>query len=321
MKHIHTHFIQLTGSVLALATLAACGGGGGDGGNGDAPAADPAPQYTQSEIRSVAALGALATDMTAVVGSQGIEALGSVLYIFSADTGGTRTVARNDACESGTLEAQVSKANTQTGLGAGDQVALRFQNCSFGGAVLHGSATLKTRQALVFTGDTIDESFEATLSNFTITRNNLAMVYTGAIEAKFNATEASNRLVTEFRVPAAKTFGWKAAKLVLAYEAGTTFAGTDVLSPNTLSRKLDGRVSIGTDTPVPLVITTPAALTGTRSQNGGFVPTAGSLKTVADDLETSIVSSGNTLTVSGDTDGNGSLDLSFNTTWTELTAP
>jgi hypothetical protein len=46
--------------------------------------------------------------------------------------------------------------------------------------------------------------------------------------------------------------------------------------------------------------------------------TSGVITTKADDLATSVTVSGNTATVSGDSDRNGSLDLVFSTNWTSL---
>ena len=67
---------------------------------------------------------------------------------------------------------------------------------------------------------------------------------------------------------------------------------------------------------------TPTPLTGPVTSNQ-FAATAGafSLSLPSENLGVSVAFNGPAATVSGDTDGNGSADVNFETTWAQLIAP
>jgi hypothetical protein len=311
---------KLIASVTSLVALAACGGGG------DSP---PLAKYSQTDIKNVAALGVLTTAITGDKVGFDLGFFAGFLQGLSTDTGGSRTVT-NASCVingsgGGTLTTTITKSAVHTGLIAGDQVTLTAVNCTVGGTsqTINGTAALTAQSTVVSTvSGTFKLSYQADLSNFSVKTSASTTNAIGVINAVYELT-GNNSVAQSFTVPAGHAFAASVATgsnlFVMSYDAATTFASTDVISPNSASRKLDGTLTAGTTAAtVPLVVATPTALSGTTT-SGLFVATSGAINTKSNDLPTSITFSGNTATVSGDTDGNGSLDLTFLSSWAALT--
>ncbi|MES2888886.1 MAG: hypothetical protein V4739_12870 [Pseudomonadota bacterium] len=314
---------KILASALALSTLVACGGGGDD--NDDEPADQ---RYTQADVKNVAASGVnVLTDLTSVTGLQGVGFLSGFLQGLSGDVGGgTRVLNLNGACTSGAASASVTKAATRTGFAIGDQVTLTFDKCLTSGFLVQGTARL-TPRAVVATraAGEVDVNFEARATGFSVAFNGMTVLHEGVAEIKATAN-SSGVIGYAITVPSGQQWG-----VVLSGQAtsrttlgsNTALLLTQSTTPNTMTKKLDGAISAGTPQQRQYQVNTPTPLSGSVGSSGQFVPTAGQITTnhLAARLDTSTTVSAGNVTVVGDTDQNGSLDLSFTTTWTGLTAP
>jgi len=318
---------RVFGSATVIVALSACGGGGG--GESSATPAPTAAKYTQSDVQRISALGVQATVLSGRSGVDAMNRLGAIVQLFSTDNGGSRVV-DEPICATGTATATVSKSAVRTGLIPGDQVTMSFTQCAINGSthVLNGTAKL-TARTIVATppGGDYAVDFEAVMTGFSIkVASGAVEQYDGVLDIK-SSVIAGNAYTNGFTVPAGQTFTntivGASGPIALVYGSGATFAATDVGSPRSASRKLDGSVSISLDSAgaVALAINTPTALSGS-TVTGGFVADSGVINTTStgQTLETSTTFSGESAMVSGDSDGNGSLDLVFNTTWVALTA-
>lgn len=113
------------------------------------------------------------------------------------------------------------------------------------------------------------------LNSTTLKSGSLTTILGGTANAVSSLTSGNAGSGT-FTVPIGQSLtavisGGAAGPFSLTYGAGTTFAGSDVTSPNSASRKLDGAVSAGASgATAPLNLATPLALTGTLSSVGQF---------------------------------------------------
>jgi hypothetical protein len=311
------------GSTITIAALTACGGGGGDSGGSTV-------KYTQADIKNTATLGVLTSVVSGDKVGAAMAFLGGVIQGFSTDPGGSRSVpaasCASGGAGGGSLTASVTKTAVRTGLAVGDSISYTFANCVFGSSGLTFNGTVKLTaqtEAINLDSANYQVSYQAGMTGFSMKSGTTTANFGGTANVVSSLTSNTTSSGT-FTVPTGQTFsavvtGGSSGPFSMDFAAGTTFTGTEVSSPNTATRKLDGTVNVGTTgAAVPLVITTPAALSGTTT-SGLFVGTFGVVNTKASNLATSVSISGTNASVSGDTDGNGSLDLVFSTTWTALT--
>jgi hypothetical protein len=135
-------------------------------------------------------------------------------------------------------------------------------------------------------------------------------------------SQLSNGNITTnaFTVPDGSSYSHAASGVDVRFAPQATAAFSESASNNAGSFILEGGASLVT-APGTLAVTfkTPSPLTGPRAA-GYVVPATGVFNTTSttQTLATSVLFSGNVVTVSGDTDKNGSLDLVFGSTWAEL---
>lgn len=308
-------------SGIFITTLTACGGGGDK-------ESEAAP-YTKLDAINTATLGALTTTLTSDHVGLVIYYFSAVLQSFSSDTRGSHSFPSapcdENVADSGTFSVDVSKSAVRTGFSAGDQIAYAFSKCKLNGLVLDGKFKLTAQgNAINLDGDTYSVSYLADMTGFSLDYNAVTTRLYGMANATYSLT-ANNFETLGFTVPANQTLTAAVTThrgdFVMAYGTGTTFTGTDALSPNAASLKLDGSLSVQSKSAgaVPLQVSTPTALAGTTATSGKFVATSGVINVKSADLSTSTTISGVTAKVSADTDRNGSLDLTFDSNWTELT--
>jgi hypothetical protein len=329
-------FSKLLFVPVVAAVLVACGGGGSESPQDSTPAAPAATtlppttplvtKYTQDDVRTVAVLGILTQTITAREVGNVLGFVGGFMQ-GSADITGGSTVVSDLACDAGgTFSVTTTKATVRTGLAVGDKMALSFVNCDFGtGLKLNGALTaLAKSDTAGLTPDDFRVAADLSAVAFEMTFGTVTSKFNGAISGEYIVV-GDNSFTASFAVSDALGFtavvGGAGYELTYFYADGTTFRAVDVISPNSASRQLDGKVSVKTATTsaTPLTISTPTALSGTVT-GGRFIPTTGStyVKATNMNLATSVAVSGTTTTVNGDTDRNSSLDLSFNTTWEVL---
>ena len=205
---------------------------------------------------------------------------------------------------------------------------MTYAKCAIAGTgyVVDGVAKLTAKTVVAAPGSSdYSVGFEATMAGFSINIGGKLSQYEGVLDINSSVT-ANNVYGFSLAVPAGKTFsdtmsGGGNTPIRLVYNAAATFAETAVVTPNTASLKLDGSVSVGVGSlgSLPLLIATPVALSGTES-TGTFVANSGviNINSTSRNLATSTTFSGANASVSGDSDGNGSLDLVFDSTWAAL---
>jgi hypothetical protein len=189
-----------------------------------------------------------------------------------------------------------------------------------GGAVAVSNGTyanLPSNALVQFALTTTNMDFGSTTSK---TRSNgvQSVVYDSTISANLpliTSTATSNYSVAYFNPASAS-----AASLIYTLNAGASVV-SKLLAANTFSSKLDGLVTYTTTSGnVGLNFNTITPLTGSLV-SGRPIPTAGVLrvKETSVNLLTETSISGSTATVKADSNGDGTLDLTFATTYTALT--
>lgn len=321
---------KLLASALALSTLAACGGGGDDDPAGAAAPAAAGPagnqRYTQTDVNNVAGSGAnILSILTSNGGMRGIDFLSASLQGLASDVGGTRVLNLSGACTTGTASASLTKAAVRTGLAAGDQVLLTFDKCQSGETLVSGSARLTARSTVaVRPAGEIEVRYEVKATGFSIGYRGVTVAHDGVADVQASETPRDGIFYIVTAMPDQKwglnVTGQATAQITLASK--TAFARIESGTPRLMTRKLDGYVTAGAPQQEYL-ITMPTAFSAPANSAGTFVPVDGTINTkqLAANLDTSTVVSGTKVTVNGDTDRNGSLDLVYTTNWAALTAP
>ena len=324
-------YFKLVSTCVALAALSACGGGGGD----DSVATTNI--YSQANVKNVAGLGALVLQITDSRTVSGMSFLGgSVAALATDDAAGAQTV--SIVCSSGTGSAKVTKPVAHVGLKQDDEVLFVYDRCvGANGFLLNGTAklTLKDTASVASSGD-LSANFKADVTDFEVTTNGSSLRYEGQFDFDFSTTDSLNSSSGTFTVPSGQALTVEGmtgttSVFTVTYGEGLTFEAADVSAPNSATRKFSGSVvaAIPAYPSGTLTFATPTALTGVRvaaGNNVAFSPSAGVFNVSlasqgTQTLPTSTTINANGVTVSGDSDGNGSLDLVFNTTWQALQTP
>ena len=197
-----------------------------------------------------------------------------------------------------------------------------FINCRLGTSAItfNGNAAF-TAQSLIagLSSTSYDMAFRATFDDYSVSLNNSPLRFSGVIIG----TSKLDGVTTNygFTVPAGEFFSVNGAGLTTRYLSSVNFSMSNTTTPNTFSRRLNGDITLQTTgTPVALTLQVTTALSGTRSASGTTVPTSGSFTTrnTGMNLLTSASINGAVVSVSGDSDSNGTLDLVFSTTWAAL---
>jgi hypothetical protein len=311
-------WLRLT--VIAVSVIA-CGGGGDDN-----------SRASQDDVKAIASLGVLTTELTGLWHEFTVPLASGLLQGMSNDVGGSQSTATFSCVlngrGSGTYQRSVFKMASRTGMIFGDSLQVSYSNCDLGGTgvLLNGNISISP-QAVGPTANLNNSNYElvnfaASFSNFSVRVNNGSpLVFAGAIRPTVRF-EGGNLVSMSYTTSTAGPYRVSSGGLVLEYSAGSSFAKTDVSATNAGTRKLDSSVNVITNSgTVPILVATPAALSGSTS-SGRFVATSGTINTKsfgAFSASTTTTFNGATATVSGDTDGNGSMDIVFNTTWASLT--
>lgn len=306
--------IKLGGCAVAAAALAACGGG-----------ADSAPeptQYSQHAIKNVASLGVLVSGVVSNRAGFALGFFGGTLVRYSSAASDSVPMVQEACGKSGTLSRTITKSAYRTGLARGDQINTTYANCDVGyGTVLNGTVVLTVQEPVVnMTLNDYDSHFQASMSGFSMKAAvGDASILSGSIAGTAKMVGA-NRFSGGFTVPNAQTFGISSGAMVLSIGSGATYARTDVTYPDAATYVLNGDVTVAANgVNLPLRIATPSTLSGTIV-NGYLAPRTGTItvKDLSRNIATSTSVNGVIANVSGDTDGNGSMDLQFSATWAGL---
>jgi uncharacterized membrane protein len=293
-------------ATMAALVLAACGSD-----SDDVKVSQP-----EAQGKNIGQLGALTVINTGGAVSPSLVYWGEMLKGFAFQSGGTAQI--NMPCQSGSMSLQIVKTAARFGLGAGDQLIVRHQQCVDGtsGAVTDGSAKLTAKNPITpaaVTRDAAAVDFYAETTGFSFTPNGFAVQtkLNGEIDASYRSSDAAPPIDTRWMVPAGKTFSMTSVSAALAapykiiFKSGVNFADTSASAPNLSSQQLNGGVDVGTDANmVSVLIKTPIALTGKASTASAFVPTAGRVDTTlaATNQTTTVTFSGSSVTLTADAD-------------------
>ncbi len=202
----------------------------------------------------------------------------------------------------------------------GDEIVFNYNKCVTSKFTLSGTAkvTLRANVQPSATGD-LNTNFDVLLTLFSIATSTAFDIFDGTANMKSSSTGSLNTITNEFTVPAGQTLTFATSTSRFDYLGGTSYSETDSVAPNSVSSRLDGTLRIQQTLETRnYSIKTLSPLVGTFSSAGAFTPTSGVIESthVERNLATSTTISGINAQVSGDTDQNGSKDLTF----TELTS-
>lgn len=335
-NHMNQLF-KLIASTPFIVALVACGGGGGGDDSptpGTTPATTPATKYTQADIQSVAAMGASSVAL-GYKGGAGLALLSAFLVPHTSRTAGSEgTTVRScgDLFQlgAGTYSYSTTKSTTRRGFGVGDQLTVTFKDCKFNGSepVVNGTAIYAATTSLAdLAANNYDYPFDVMLIGLTVSYRGINLVSDGVanMHAKFLSSGNATLVTQKLTVPLGQTMRLTVNGQVLEYGGGASFIFSENSQPSgiALNTQLDGAIKFArAGQSTALVMATPTPLTGSADTQAVFTATAGTVavKDTVRNMATSTTLNGTTASISGDTDGNGSLDLIFNSSgWAALT--
>jgi hypothetical protein len=323
------------GTALLLAlSVAACGGGGG---GGTATIATPTTKiYGQTDAKTVAGTGLLTSELLFAQVQIEQAFFGGFIQGFSTGVASGSASASTLSCVSaglgsGTLTVSTTKAGVYVGLQTNDSVNITFNACDFGGngLVLNGNTVLVSKGSYANLPINFSVLYSLTTTNFDMIFGGVKNRSNGVQNVAFNATvagvafpEVTSTVATSYSLESYSSSTAKVPAITFKLNTGTVVYAK-YSSTNAFVSKLDGGVT-GTPTTsgaVPLIISTPTPLAGTLT-GGRPVPTVGvfRVKGVDLNLQTETTVQGISAVLKADSNGDGTLDLSFNTTYSAMTA-
>ena len=332
MKFSNT-FILRTAALAIASVVVGCGGGGGGTTTTVAPRV-----YTSSEGKLVAGLGLLTVD--ALSGYAQIEQafFANFLQAYSAAgntaSGSSPTVTASCASGgvgNGTLTASVSKSGFYVGLKTNDTFTLSFSGCSFSGTglTLNGQATILATADNLNLGSKFLAQYRLTTSNFEISIASGKFRSTGTQTIRYDAiaagpsfpdlsTSTATSYALSFFNPATAT-----TPLVNLNLNTGALLNSKFNTSNTFVTSFNGDLQSSTPSgAITSRIATVTPLSGPWTQTTGRSnPTSGVLN-VTDttlNLATSTTIQPVAVFVKFDSNGDGSLESTYTTTYTALT--
>jgi hypothetical protein len=317
----------------ALALIAACSGGDGEPGNfiGNNPPPPPTGQLvtiTEDNATTVAGVAAeqiVEDNLIGVLTSTGIPVVGAgsaaateMLSLSGSPLAPGLAAAqlpRENCAVSGTVDVTFSVANPQA-ISPGDQFSFEFDACDDGaGAVVSGGLAMTVSG---FDGDPASEAFylavDVELSAFSVTQDGMTSGASGTVSVAIDS-----------RQPPVTTITVTASALTVTHgdvtETVTDLSVTVVEDQSMFPSAVSIQTSLRLSTPRlggEVIISTSVALqsVGEEYPYGGEISIGGD----ADASINLIALDGNSVRLEIDLDGDGSPDVTIDTTWTELMA-
>jgi hypothetical protein len=323
---------------LALITL--CTGTG----TGTAPPASgtsttaPAPApYTQGEAQAVAGVGFLGFELIAQQAqieqpalayfTQGFLSQNTVL----GSTGPTTASCASATAGGGTLTVTVTKSGTYAGLKTNDKIDVTFTNCDSGAGNVQNGRLVLTAQADYANLGALNSGFKFNYQlssiNYAQTIGTARFVANGVQNVQFDSTASatypklSSSIVSAYSNKAFSPASATTPGLEVSINAGTTLTNQFTSAGANYSATVDG--GVGLTTPggaIAMAYATTTPITG-AVVSGRLVPAAGVLrvKETTLNLQTESTVQGSMVQVKADTNRDGTLDLTFSTTYSLLT--
>lgn len=183
----------------------------------------------------------------------------------------------------------------------------------------NGTATFTATNNLAnLSTSSFDYGVDVKLTNFSARYRSSLATFDGVATLTTKFVSSNLSLAQKLTVPANQTLRVVLNNQTLEYAGGASVSITTVALPNSATARMDGDVKVtSAGKTVALSVSTPITLSGNTTNAGQFLATSGTItvKDTARNIATSTNVSGTNASVSGDTDGNGSLDLVFSATW------
>jgi hypothetical protein len=327
-----------TTSLFLAVALSACGGGG------DAPsvatpvASAPAPApsvsptvFSQDTARLLAGLGLSTAQLLHLQTLQEHTLIGGLFQSLtvgaaSGSFGPTSATCASSAGGSGSLTVSETKSGTYVGYKVGDSLSVTFNACKFASStiVTNGRFVVVSRgnYANLSPNSVVEYSVTTTVFDISIGSGSTTAKFRsdGVQNAKFDTTVGgtsapdvtvavgSGRAVASYSPATAPV-----PSITYAMSPGVVI-NAKLTAASNFAATLNGALSANTSTvTIPLLFATNPALTGPASTT---LPTAGilSVKDTGANLQTETTYLGSIATVKADTNRDGILDLTFNTT-------
>jgi hypothetical protein len=299
-------------------------GCGGDDPPPPAPPPPPAVVFTQADVLTSAKLAVASVTLTNLITPFPIAVIGGLVYGTASGSGGSQSgTLTSCGAGGGTFAVTTVKAAARAGLASGDQVNVVFSSCRFtsGGVTttLNGAADTTVSREVVFNGSTapFDVQFQVKFTNFT---SALDAGAPSAIGGGGNAQVQDNASGTtvSFNVPSGGGMNTRAGSAVLNYSPGFAFTLAEGVTRSGSLRAEGLIVATTSGLSLPFTLSTPTTLSGPIDGLSVVTPTTGELRIVGVGPVASITAGASSVTVRGDSNSDGTLDLSSVTTWAQL---
>jgi hypothetical protein len=339
----NSSFVRSAICLGLMALVSACGGGGGDStpvAQQSAVVAAPvkAPViYGQEEAKTIAGLGLVTVELLAILLKVEQAFFANFLQSFTTGTPSGSSAPVTVSCVlpsggNGSITVSVAKAGVYTDLKASDSVDLTFNSCTLGGTtlMLNGRAVMAPSADYANLGANFAVQYKLTTSNFNMTdfgSGGEQLRSSGEQLVKYDTTVAGPSYPDISTVISKSyTLGHYPTSTSSAVDIAYTLSPLVSLSQQqtasgTFTSRVAGNISVdGPSGSVFLNFLTLTPLTGNMVE-GRPLPTAGVLrvKDTGLNLLTETVVQGLSATVKADSNGDGTLDLNFNTTYVALT--
>jgi hypothetical protein len=326
-----------------LSLVSACGGGGGDSTPvAQQPTVVAAPVkapviYGQDEAKVVAGFGLVTIELVTILMQVEQAFFANFLQSFTTGTPSGSSAPVTVSCVlpsggNGSITVSVAKAGVYTGLKAADSVDLTFNSCTLGtsGTMLNGRAVMVPSANYANLGANFAVQYKLTTTNFNMTN------FGGGGEQTRSSGEQSVKYDTTVTGPSYPDVSTIISNsYTLSHFPTSTSSIADIgytLSPlvsvsqqqtasGTFISRVAGNISADSSSgPVFMDFLTLTPLTGNMVA-GRPLPTAGVIrvKDTGWNLLTETTVQGLSASVKADSNGDGTLDLNFNTTYVALT--
>jgi hypothetical protein len=325
--------LQFASTTLLASLLSACGGGGGDA-PAPAPVAATTKIYGQVDAKAVAGLGFLTNEFLFLQTLSEHAFFASLIQGYSTEAASGSSPAVTESCAtggvgSGSITVSTSKAGVYVGLQTNDSLSFAFDACDFGdGVLLGGNAVIVSKGNYANLPANFLVQYGLTTNNFDINLGKEKLRSNGVQSVKFDGTvagtsypEVTSTVGTSYAVSLFSPLTTPVPKLAIGFNAGASLYAK-YTATNTFVSKVDGVITASTSTgDVPLSLSTAVPLSGSVT-GGRPIPTAGTLrvKSAVLNLQTETMVQGTSAQLKADSNGDGTLDLTFNTTYIALTA-
>lgn len=328
-------FIRRASALALTSAVVGCGGGGG----GNTPTTVAAPRlYTSTEAKLVAGGGLVTVE--ALSGHMQLEQAFFANFIQGYSAAGNTASGSSPtitiSCASGgsgagSFSSSVSKSGVYTGLKSNDTFNMSFNGCSLPGTglTLNGQAVIQATADNLNLGSNFLAQYRLTTANFDMSIGSSKFRSSGAQNIRYDATAAgpsfsdlSSTVVGSYVYGIFNQASATTASVNVTLTTGAVL-NTKTTTSNTFVTSFNGSLQSSTSAGAfTSTISTAAPLSGpSNSTTGRPIPTSGILNATDTtlNLATSTTIQPVAVFVKFDSNGDGSLESTYTTTYTALT--